>query len=211
MIWIRECFSNVAYYFTYFFRVTCIALVGLSKNSPWIFGNLHLRPNPHLVYELRNVGMSLLNNGTKSVSLFSGCILNTVSSFRIRSHTKMSADIPLVEGFTITEIVSHRTVTKFSFSTFSDVCYGKRLEVKLSLGLIEYHPINTHGTMVANSIHSQPRNCKLASCHLKSLNVEIRVYVGHGLTVRALFEALNFSVFASNVSVSLYLFSEQEY
>jgi hypothetical protein len=87
----------------------------------------------------------------------------------------MCADIPLVEGFKITEIVSHRTATKFCFSAFSDICYVKRLEVKLSLGLIEYHPMNTHATMVSNSINSQPRYYKLASCHLKSLNVEIRV------------------------------------
>jgi hypothetical protein len=110
--------------------------------------------------------------------------------------------VALVVGFKITG-TSHCPLKKFSYSTLSEICYVRRLKVKLSLGWIKHHPENTHAGMEVYSIHSQPRHKKVASCHLKSLNVEIRVYVCHGLTVRVLFEALNSSVSARHVSVFL--------
>ena len=57
--------------------------------------------------------------------------------------------------------------------------------------------------MEVYSIHSHPRHKKVVSCYLKSLNVEIRVYVGHGLNVSVVCEGLKCSVSARHVSVFL--------
>jgi hypothetical protein len=119
-------------------------------------------------------------------------------------HTLRCAPIlALVERFKITGISSHGPPTKFCYYTLSDISYVRRLTVKLSLGLIKHHSENTYGGMEVYSIHSQPRHKKVVSCHLKSLNVDIRVYVGHGLNVSVVCEGLNCSVSARHVSVFL--------
>jgi hypothetical protein len=201
MICRTGCFSNVGYYCTYFFRVACIALVGLSKKTPWIFGHLHLGPNLHFAYTLYIGVLSVLNDSTRSVPSSLAAFWTRYRPF-VSVHTLRCASIlALVEGFKITGISSHRTPTKFSYSTLSDICYVRRHKVKLSLGLIKHHPVNTHGGMEVYSINSQPRHKKVDSCHLKPLNVEIRVYVGLGLTVRVICEALNCLVSARHVSV----------
>jgi hypothetical protein len=46
----------------------------------------------------------------------------------------------VIERFKIPGISSHRTPTKFSFSTLSDICYIRRLKVKLSLDLFKHPP-----------------------------------------------------------------------
>jgi hypothetical protein len=183
--------------------VTCITLVGLSKKSPWIFGHLHLRSSLHLVYTPCIGGLSVWNDSIRSVPSSPAPFWTRYRPF-VSVHTLRCAPVlALVEGFKITGISSHRPPTKLSYSTLSDICYVRWLKVKLSLGLIKHHPENTHGGMEVYSIHSQPRHTNVASFHLKSLNVEIRACVGHGLTVRILFEALNCSVSARHVSVFL--------